>query len=401
MMTGPAVAAMGDPSRVAAVIDEAFRAAMNGQVISMLSGQARYQLRDAWSSIISVGVSSGRWSREQVKILVLFWPDERETWEFISSLGVETEKEYWAESPIQWIRGSGADLDFAAQKLLEAARPLAAIRAMHHSAEKLSAGVIFELLDRAVDELNAKPSHASTNLAYEIDDLLDSLRNRPEVSPADIARREYAYLPLFGYLEKKLTIHGLLAEDPSLFVSILIDVFKPESGEKREPTDEQVSRAKTGFRLLSEFKTVPGVSEQGFDPAKLAAWIAELRKIAKENDRARIADEYVGKVIAYTPVDADGMWPDRRVAEQIEELASDKIEQGISIERFNLRGMTVRGPFEGGDQERELAGQIRNWTDARKSYPRTFSLLRHMVESWQREADREDERARQDAMRFE
>jgi hypothetical protein len=272
---------------------------------------------------------------------------------------------------------------------------------MHHSAEDISTHVIFELLDRAIEELNSKPDHGSTNLAYEIDDLLQTLRNREDVSPADIARREYAYLPLFGYLEKNLTIHTLLAEDPSLFVSVLGEVFKPESGEPREPTQEQVARAKIGYRLLSEFKTVPGVSDGKFDVEKLTVWIMEVRRIATENDRPTMADEYVGKVLTHTPPDSDGMWPDQRVAALIEKLGSDKIEQGISIERFNMRGMTVRGPYEGGDQERGLVTQIRGWANARKSFPRTFSLLTHIAESWESEAEREDERARQDAMRFE
>jgi hypothetical protein len=70
-----------------------------------------------------------------VKTLILSWPDERATWDFVHTLGDKVEKAYWAESSIQWVTGSGEDLNFAARKLLDAERPLAALRAMHHSAE--------------------------------------------------------------------------------------------------------------------------------------------------------------------------------------------------------------------------------------------------------------------------
>jgi hypothetical protein len=400
-VTAPAVVAMGDAERVASVVDEAFSSGTDSQVVSLLSAHARFQFGDSWASIITAALSSGRWSREQIKILILSWRDERPTWDFVHSLGGETEKQYWAESPIQWVNGSGEDLDFAARRLLDAGRPLAAIRAMHHSANEISTGVIFELLDRAVNEMNSHPDHATTNLSHEIDDLLQTLRNRRDVAPTEIAAREYAYLPLFRYREKNLTIHTLLAQDPSLFVSVLVDVFKPESGEAREPSEEQVTRAKIGYMLLSDFKIVPGVSDGQLDIDKLAEWIMEVRRIAVEKDRTTMADEYVGKGLAHTPADSDGMWPDRRVAELIEKLGSKKIEQGISIERFNMRGATWRGPYEGGKEERALASHIRGWANARKAFPRTFSLLNGMADSWEREAAREDEEARQDAMRFE
>jgi hypothetical protein len=400
-VAGPAVAALGDAERAATIVDEAFRAGTDMQTVSLLSAHARFRFGDSWASIISSALSSGRWSRDQIKILVLSWRDERPTWDFLHSLGPEIETQYWQQSPIQWVQGGPEDLEFAARNLLDAGRPLAAIRAMHHSAAEMSTEVILKLLDGAMSELSSNPDHATTNLSYEIDDLLQVLRNRADVAPADIARREYAYLPVFGYREKNLTIHTLLAQDPSFFVSILADVFKPESGEPREPTEEQVARAKIGYRLLSEFKIVPGTSDNQLDISKLTEWITEVTKIAAENDRRTMAEEYIGKVLAHTAADLDGMWPDKRVAELIEKLGSKKIEQGIYIERLNMRGATWRGPFDGGDQERVLANQIRSWANARKAFPRTFSLLNNMAESWEREAALHDEQARQDAMRFE
>jgi hypothetical protein len=62
--------------------------------------------------------------------------------------------------------------------------------------------------------------------------------------------------------------------------------------------------------------------------------------------------------------------------------------------------VTTRGPFEGGDQERALAATVRQWEQKTINWPRTTSLLEHIATNWERHAEDEDLRAKQDEMRF-
>jgi hypothetical protein len=66
-----------------------------------------------------------------------------------------------------------------------------------------------------------------------------------------------------------------------------------------------------------------------------------------------------------------------------------------------MRGVTTRGALEGGNQERILARQARDWAKERSAWPRVFAMLDRLAVRWDNEAENEDIRARQDAMRFE
>src|SRR5215213_6199790 len=55
---------------------------------------------------------------------------------------------------------------------------------------------------------------------YYVERILSELKGRPEVSRLDIARREYALLPLFQYDKQTLTIHQMMADDAGFYFSI-------------------------------------------------------------------------------------------------------------------------------------------------------------------------------------
>jgi hypothetical protein len=57
--------------------------------------------------------------------------------------------------------------------------------------------------------------------------------------------------------------------------------------------------------------------------------------------------------------------------------------------------------YEGGDRERVLAQQAKDWSVATRAWPRTSAMLKRIADAWERDAQHEDERARHDEMRFE
>ena len=125
----------------------------------------------------------------------------------------------------------------------------------------------------------------------------------------------------------------------------------------------------------------------------------EVRRLGAETDRALITDNYIGKGLAHAPTDPDGAWPHGVVRDEIERLASDKIERAIQLERFNMRGMYSRGPYEGGDQERELAKTNYQAAVLSSAWPRTAALLQAIAKMWDEEAKRADLEAAQRRLR--
>jgi hypothetical protein len=64
-----------------------------------------------------------------------------------------------------------------------------------------------------------------------------------------------------------------------------------------------------------------------------------------------------------------------------------------------MRGVYNKALYEGGDQERALAGQYRGWAAvARAHWPRMARVLDAIAEGWEEDARREDARAEQDKL---
>lgn len=72
----------------------------------------------------------------------------------------------------------------------------------------------------------------------------------------------------------------------------------------------------------------------------------------------------------------------------------------IAIERFNMRGAYSETLEEGGQQERVLSHQAREWAAGLPGFPRTSAMLVRIAESGTRSADDADIRAAKDALRW-
>jgi hypothetical protein len=398
----PAVEVIGDLKEIEALIDLSFQEGerLNEFIMALSSGAIRKD-KQGWMNVVSEKVSRQHWTPDQAAIMLLWWNDDPETWEFVASLGPAVERRYWERKPAWAVRGDTATLELAARKYLGVGRALSALDVLHPGVQTVAPEILFEALDNAISELASSSANLGTMTAYELQQIFAALRQRPEVSPIEIAKREYAYLPLLEHGHETLTLHAIMATDAAFFVSVLCDVFKPASGDVPEPDEERRRRARAGYQLLSGMNTVPGADGPNIDAAALRGWTDSVRELAAKEDRARIADEHIGHILAHAPGNADGTWPHQAICELLEQLNSDAVELGILIERHNMRGAFWKAMYEGGSQERTFAAQAADWAKAAIKWPRAHSMLLQISRSWNEDAKREDERARQDEMKFE
>lgn len=82
-------------------------------------------------------------------------------------------------------------------------------------------------------------------------------------------------------------------------VDILVDVYKPAAGHTGEqPTEQRVARARLG-RLLLWLESIPGLRGDGsLDESALFQWVETTRTLASGKDRAKIADQSIGRLLA-------------------------------------------------------------------------------------------------------
>lgn len=320
------------------------------------------------------------------------WSLDAATWDFAKSLGDDIYDEYWRQINVLPHDGMMPDLLSAIDELRRVGRSLEVLGLVHLRIKELSSELILLLLTEGQQQIAFGQVKMGAMLSYYLNQTFLLLQKRNDVIEEDIARQEYAYLPLLLHEDRPLALYNFLSSDPAFFVEVLSHVFRGKNAPlDTRPTEQEQARAKISYRLLSSFRSVPGIKGQLIDEGVLNNWVDRVREYAIEADLSEVADQYIGNVLAHAPMNpAEHFWPPAPVCALIERLASKEIETGITIERINMRGVVTRGLYEGGTRERTDALMYRNWAAEVVRYPRTSAILVDISDAWQRRADQED-----------
>ena len=221
--------------------------------------------------------------------------------------------------------------------------------------------------------------------------MLDQIRSA-EVDEDMVGLLEWQLLPALGYNTTSPVLERRLARDPQFFVQILSLCFRPRNAEGESDTPEHLAR--NAYRLLADWKIVPGSAARmaEVDAGLLAEWLANARQLLVEADRLEVGEICIGHVFAHARPDEDGTWPTLPVRDAIERLASTDLEDGFMTETYNKRGVVSRGLLDGGEKERQLAQQYRDYTvRAADKWPRTAATLSSLADGYESEARRHDD----------
>ncbi len=365
-----------------------------------ISGVQRRKGPDPWAAYFETHILPKVSTLRDAASLVATWPDSTSTWEFVARQGTQFSDAYWKNFGSLPYHGTEAERSTAIAMLRSVGCSVRVITSLHQRIADIPSQTLLDLLDDAVKEIS-ESGHASSMLSYALGEIFDALSDRNDLPAIDVARREYIYLPLIEDGVKGLAVYKVLASDPSEYVEIIANVYVGKNEVRAaSPTEEMRMKAHMSYRLLKAFHTVPGADSDGvIDGGVLKAWVVNVRAIAKERDRTDIVDQYIGQLLAHSkPEPESGHWPQAAVANLLDEIASDVLDHGIEVERFNLRGVHWRGIYDGGRQERALAATYRGWAEQISS-PRTTEMLERIARVWDAEAVREDIRAEQEMLK--
>ncbi|MDF0579227.1 helix-turn-helix domain-containing protein [Bradyrhizobium yuanmingense] len=337
-------------------------------------------------------------------LLPLPWSDW--VWRLAGRAGTATENAYWKTTRIQWSRDEEFEPACAVEKLIEAGRARASIHliGLHlHDGRKFAADLLVKALLEALrqpitDELEM---NERTMFQHYVQEVFKQLDEAADVPNETLAHLEWQYLAMFEHSQcKAMAIMKELVSKPDLFVQMLCAVYKPspDSGVTDPPVEnEEHARniANQAYRLLRLWDVIPGTRADGtIDGAELEAWIKEARKLAHAKGRGLVADQKIGELLSASKVDADGIWPAVPVREVIEAIRSRDLETGMVIGKSNRRGVTTRAMGDGGDQERALAKQYRDWSEATAfDWPRTSGILENLAKNYDHQAKAHDDDA--------
>ena len=345
---------------------------------------------------------SPNWTAEQVGAFAVNQGFDSRTWAFVKAQGSGQNEAYWKKVQPHPMGLQPEQVAEAARHLIEAKRSPSAISLLSSSTYQKNAPatkILFDLFEATI--------FASSGLNEKLEDphdihaILGAIYSAPEeVDESRLAKIEWNLLPILDrHTMLPQGLHRLLLREPKFFVELLTLLFRnenePETEVEEPEEDAETNDAKkrqNAWHLLHDFATVPGGDDEGkVDLGKLREWVNKAREFAKTEGRLTVCDSAIGQLFANSGDAEDGTWPIIPVREIMEEIASDKLDNGFFVGVLNRRGSTWKAVTEGGNATRVLADQWEKHAEASKvKWPRTASALRAVASSYRGDAARED-----------
>lgn len=332
-------------------------------------------------------------------------PFRRNNWEMVADLGRDAEHKYWREVNVGWGRFDDADLNYCVQKLLSADRPRAAFWLAHFDYSKLSGKILTTLLNDMASK-NTEPNDHYECQSHDIVSAFKALENRNDVDPTKLAHLEFMYVRAIGFHSgfKFANLSREIANSSQTFFHFVALSFRRSDHCEDDPalnlpTDAEQRRnaAEMAHSTLENVTQIPGWKADGsVDIEHLREWINSVREFARKHNREAITDQKIGSLLQRCGIGDDGIWPRAEVRKVLEDIASDQIATGMSIEERNSRGMHGRPWPDNGDPERALAAKYRGYGEAiMNRTPFVARMLFGIAESYERDAWYHDGEGRQ------
>lgn len=341
------------------------------------------------------------WQPAEVAHLFTYLPFTPDAWTRVEAGGQSVSKQYWLAIKV-WLNVEPEHTLECALKLLENDRPFAALRLLHR-AMRDKKQVPTDVLTRAFQDAIQKETSVSDITLYELGELVQQLQGRTDADPDALCQIEWQFLSVLDFHRgmAPVVLHRRLAQDPETFCGFLKLAFRSihhappsDSGaETEKPENEQEEqRASQAYRLLTTWRTCPGVGPDGFVvEADFRKWLAAIKAKCTESGHLKVALAVLGRCLAHAPAGQGGLWIDAVVAEALNERDADAMREGMVEELFGSRGTYG---FSGGAEEARIAQRYRDQAAAvaTAGFNRLASHLRQLADSYALQAERDEKR---------
>ena len=324
-------------------------------------------------------------------------------WRVAETMGEELAAIYWNTVSLSiWDDTPIDEVRFGIKKLLEAKRPRSAFVAVHDLPDRISPDLwehILQGIAQGDEPEGLLPS------SYALDEILQYIEKAGCISENQLMQLEIPFISAlcsggqsgFGRI---LAVHRELSRNPESFVQLLTWLYQRKDGANEFDADSDVEQKKIladmAFYVLESWNLIPGSHTDGeVDPDKLVAWVEQTLHSAAEVSRKEVAEvhlaELFGRVARHRSWD---QWLPVCVLDLLNRPEYGGILRRLGLGVHNARGTTSRYPFDGGAQERALAGEYRNLAVKYGTiYPRISAQLIVIAESYEHDARRHDEEA--------
>lgn len=328
-----------------------------------------------------------RWTDSQKTGLLINLPFERLTWQQAERWLGKEEVKYWRHvyaNPYE----AGKDVEIAIDKLLQFDRPYAAISCLSYMLYGRQPMQVVKVAEVLLAALRSDDSPYGTE-DYHVIELIKWMQENALGDDNLLFQVEWAYLPLLSGTRGATpqVLSNKLAAEPGFFAEVVRLIYKSRTHEAKEPSDEEKAIASNAWRLLHEWKIVPGTMRDGtFSSAAFNAWLAAVKEDATKSGHLDSALINIGQVLVHAPADTDGLWIDRAIAAALNDRDAEPMRSGYVTGIYNARGAHWVDPT--GALEKELAVKFQQKADEAENagYQRLAGSLRGIAKGYQRQA---------------
>ena len=356
-------------------------------------------LRQRGASWLQAVLDDSRLTASQRAAVLRRVPAQLDCWEVVAR-SQDDDNAYWQTAEMGVLPPN--HMRYAIERLVACGRAWDAIDSVSLSIRSakqegvttdLTADVLIGLLHIACTQESAKIS----SLSYEVGKVLDYIVEL-KADQVDIARLELLLYPLLGHYRESTTLNRILATEASLFVKLMEVAHR---GETMLGMDRSAS-FRIAMSVLDGWRGCPGMTADGeLDIAIVRQWVEAARQELATATLSDIADYEIGKLLANSPEDKDGAWPLPAVCEVIDEVGNENFDEGFIAGMCRGLMSSVRGVYDGGQQEHESAQRYHALSKQIRSTSRhTARLLKKAANRYEERAIQEDDQAeaRQDAL---
>jgi hypothetical protein len=346
--------------------------------------------------------SAGTYSPEIGANIYLGLPENKDTWLEVAKENQLLEREYWKKARGYSGKNSDEDASYAVKKLISVRRYKTALEIAGDSKISISSHLLKEVVEGLLASDNTGERHfVDSMIDYYLANVFKQLHKRKELTIEEIAKLEWPYASLFDRMRDHdridLALHELLGKDPALFADMIGIAYKRDDGKvnpkhKGLTSDKSERLARNANMVLETWDRFPGEESKGsINSDKFMEWIQKARQICSEQSLTTGCDLQIARIISRLPTDKDGNWPHNAGRNALEILDNEIINRHVPIEIRNSRGVTTRGPYDGGKQEAELAEKYKKMSEfLRDKWPVSSHILDELATSYKRESEQED-----------
>jgi hypothetical protein len=336
-------------------------------------------------------IDKSGWTPKQIGHFLVCLPFTWKVWDRASNWLRDNQGEYWSRTDANAYQADG-DISVAIEKLIEYGRPHAAINCL----DRMRLGKQPIVVDQCIRALIAALSSSEPTYAmnrYDIVELIKFLQVEPSVDQDVLFRVEWAYLPLLdGYSgATPRLLENRLANDPEFFCEVIQLIYRSRKNDRQSkvPNEESRAIATNAWRLLHEWKTIPGMQENNtFSAEQFNEWLQRVLTLSLESGHLEVAMTHIGEVLIHAPSDSDGLWIHRSIAKALNDRDAGDMRSGFLSGTYNSRGVHSIDPT--GKPEKSLAEQFRQKAEDMENagFQRFAATLKDLAASYVREAER-------------